>query len=216
MRARMRSLSGRDQAPTTFGAILLRLCDGCGAIAGALADSEGETVDYAGTADPFDIKVAAAELQLIKRLVHAARVPGWSEAREVLVRGSKKSFALVPIVEGYAIILQLLPHAFSVSRRALSEAIRELSNEAGLPIPDGYLDEHWTRVEVRPTTGDERRPAALWVGGQWVPVEVLGRYQDDDLERGELGFRARLTTGAEVNVVREALGRWYVEDLPET
>lgn len=211
----MRSLSGRDQAPSTFGAILLRLCDSCGALAAALVDAEGETVDYAGTVDPFDIKVAAAELQLIRALVYGSRFPTWPETRQILVRGAKKSFAVVPLVEGYAIVLQLLPHAFSVSRRALGEAIRELCTEAGLSLPEAFLEEHWTRVEVRASSLDERRPAALWMRGQWVPVEVLGRYQDDDLDRGELGFRARLATGAEVNVVREALGRWYAEDLPE-
>ncbi len=216
MRARQRSLSGRDQAASAFGAILLRLCDSVGAPGAALVDPEGETVDYAGTVSPFDIKVAAAELRLILKEVLYSGVSIWSETDEIILRGSKKSFALVTLEEGYAIVIQLLPHCFSVSYRAVSEAAREASIEAGLPLSPRYIEgEHWTRVEVRPTPGDERRPLAIWHGGTWCAVEVLGRYQDTDLERGELGYRARLATGAEVGLVREQLGRWYAEELPQ-
>jgi hypothetical protein len=44
-------------------------------------------------------------------------------------------------------------------------------------------------------------------------VELLGRYESRLLEEGEVGFRARLANGEEVNLVRERLGRWYAEDL---
>jgi hypothetical protein len=39
----------------------------------------------------------------------------------------------------------------------------------------------------------------------------LGRYLN--LDRRELGFRARLTSGAEFALVREPLGYWYAGDL---
>lgn len=193
---------------------MLRLCDSVGAPGAALVDPEGETVDYAGTIDPFDIRIAAAELRLILKEVSAVSI--WSDTDEIILRGSKKSFALVAMEEGYAIVIQLLPHCFSVSYRAVSEAVREASSEAGLPLASRYVEgEHWTRVEVRPTPGDERRPHAIWYGGTWCVVEVLGRYHDADLDRGELGYRARLANGAEVGLVREQLGRWYAEELPQ-
>ena len=49
---------------------------------------------------------------------------------------------------------------------------------------------------------------AIWVSGGWSPLEVLGRWRAG-LGRGDVGYRARLPTGAEVNLVRERLGRWY-------
>jgi hypothetical protein len=42
-------------------------------------------------------------------------------------------------------------------------------------------------------------------------VEVLGVY---GAEKGNLGFRARLDSGAELTLVRERLGRWYADAVP--
>jgi hypothetical protein len=41
-------------------------------------------------------------------------------------------------------------------------------------------------------------------------LEVLGRWPSD-LSRGDVGYRARLPSGAELTLVREPLGRWYVD-----
>ncbi len=215
MRPRQRTLTGRDQAASAFGGILLKLCDSVGAPMAALVDALGETVDYAGTHDPFDIRVAAAEWQLALRELQACSIPGWHDAHQVFIRGAKRSFALIALEEGYAIVIELVTHSFSVSHRALGEAIRELCIEAGLKVPQSYAaDDGWTRVEVKPSRFDERKPEALWFSGGWCPLELLGRYTNDDLSTGEVGFRVRLITGAEVNLVREKLGRWYAEDLP--
>jgi hypothetical protein len=210
---RLRTLTGRDQAVSAFSAILLRLCDNVGSPGAALVDAGGETVDYAGTVDPYEIRVAAAEAQLLLSVVRTSSL--WRDTHEVLIRGSSRSFAIIVVDEGYSIVIQLLPYCFSVSERALAEAVREICLEAGLLIPPWYRDsERWSRVEVRAARGEKRRPTAIWFAGQWCPVEVLGRYRDDDLGRGDVGYRARLTSGAEFNLVREQLGRWYAEDLP--
>ena len=160
-----RASGTRDQDATPFGAVLLRLCDSTGALAAALVDQEGETVDYAGTVEPFEIRVAAAEWRLVLRALGSSLVPGWAETNQIIVRARQRSFAVVALPEGYAIVLEVA-----------------------------------------------RRPHALWFGSSWVPIEVLGRYQ----LRGETGYRARLSNGAEINLVREKLGRWYAEDLPQS
>lgn len=213
---RSRTLHGRDQATTPFGGTLLRLCDNTGAMGAALVDQEGETVDYAGTIDPYEIRVAAAEWRLVLRVVGESRVPSWSDTEELIVRSRRRSYAVRLLPEGYAIVLQLLSHCFSVSHRALGEAVRDLCAEAGLSLPAATRDrDKWTRVEVHTAPEDQRRPVSIWVGSVWSRVEVLGRYDETSLERGEVGYRARLANGAEVNLVREQLGRWYAEDLPE-
>ena len=216
MKARRRTLSGRDQAATPFGGALMRLCDNTGALGAALVDSQGETVDYAGMIEPYEIKVAAAEWRLVLMVLGQSRIPTWSDTHELMVRARRRSYAVRLLPEGYAIVLQLLSHCFSISHRALGEAVRELCAEAGLELPRELHDrEKWTRVEVNTMPHDQRRPAAIWVGTAWARVEVLGRYDRAALEKGEVGFRARLANGAEVNLVREQLGRWYAEDLPE-
>ncbi len=206
----------RDQATTPFGGILSRLCDGTGAIGAALVDQEGEPVDYAGTVDSYEIRIAAAELRLVLKAITESRISDWRETRELMIRARRVSFAVVPMPEGYAVVLQLKPRCFSLSRRAIAEATRELSQEAGLELPRWLAPrERWSRVEIRPAPGDPRRPVAVWVGSTWCRVDVLGRYDAVHLDRGEIGYRARLASGAEINLVREQLGRWYAEDLPD-
>jgi hypothetical protein len=216
MSSRRRSLASRDQATTPFGATLLRLCESTGARGAALVDQEGETVDYAGELDPYEIRVAAAEWRLVLRVVAEARAFHWPETEELMVRARRRSFAILRLPEGYALVLQLGAHCFSLSPRAVAEAVREVCAEAGLELPRSVRPiENWSRVEVQHVPGDTRRPSAVWVGGAWSRVELLGRYDVGLLGRGEVGFRARLANGAEINLVRERLGRWYAEDLPE-
>ncbi len=50
------------------------LCDDCGALAAALVDGEGETVDYAGLLSPYDIKVLAAEWRIVLAVLHDSRL----------------------------------------------------------------------------------------------------------------------------------------------
>lgn len=209
---RRRSLAPRDQAASAFSTILLRLVDGTDAVSAMLVDADGETVDYAGAGSPFDLKVAAAEWRLVLRVLEGSRVPHWRQSREVYFRGGARSFAVFSMTDGYALVLELPSRAFDVSPRALAEASRELEAEGGLRLERVPADEErWARIDVRPASDDHRRPAAVWVEGAWVNVEVLGRYT---LGPRETGYRARLATGAELTLIREPLGRWYADVLP--
>jgi hypothetical protein len=212
MKGRRRSIGDRDQRATAFSAALMRLCDAASALGAALVDAEGETVAFAGVVDPFDIKVAAAEWAVVISRLRAMRVPLLAGTEIVRVRARKKSFVMSALADDYSLIVQLLPHAFAISERAMSEAVREVSLEAGLPLPPSCLraKEQWCRVDVRCEPAPSRRPAALWVRGGWLPLEVLGRWTRG-LGSHEVGYRARLKSGAEFALVRERLGRWYTE-----
>ena len=199
-----------------FNTILLRFCDATPAVGAALVDHQGETVDFAGVLDAFDIKVAAAEWRIVLDLVLGSRVASWPEANELLIRGGRASFVVVPLTEGYALVAQLVRHAFFVSPRAIAEAARSLCREAGLANPAGSERVRWARVEVQPSLYDERRPHALWRNGSWCPVTVLGRYRDGELPHCEVGYRVRISAGTDLTLVREPLGFWYAdEDLGE-
>lgn len=216
MSSRRRTYAGRDQDASAFSAALMRLCDGVGALGAALVDSEGEAVDYAGDLDPFDIKIAAAELCVILAELRRSKVPYWAETEELLIRGSARSYYAHMLGEGYAVVLELLPHAFGVSRRGMLEAIRELCKESGLTLPRSATveSERWTRVDVRCPRRPPRRPEAIWVNGAWCELSVLGSFKANPTRR-EFGYRARLATGAEITLVREALGRWYADMVPD-
>lgn len=207
----------RDQSDSAFSAILTRLCDDCGALAAALVDAEGETVDYAGLLEPYEIKVVAAEWRIVLAVVQQSRLPGFRGVSSLTVRAKRRTYFIEALTDGYAIALRLPQHSFNVSRRALSQASRELGREAGLSLPEGraqHHDAHWARVRVRTPASSRllRRPDAIWVGGDWSPITILGRYQARDLSRSELGYLARLVSGAEVFLVREPLGVWFIDN----
>ena len=216
MKRSRRSTASRDQGASAFSPILMRLCDGARAVAAALVDPAGETVDYAGGLEPYDQRVMAAEWQLVVGTLARSKVPHWPETREILVRGASKSFALITLSDGYVIVMQLLPRSFAVSQRAVAEAVREIASEAGIEnrLGGAVATGRWSRVEVRTVAGDVWRPEAIWIESSWSPPSVLGVYADAELDSREIGYRARLESGAEITLVREPMGSWYADGLP--
>jgi hypothetical protein len=212
---RRRSTALRDQEKSSFSAMLTRFCESTSTLGAALVDQEGETVDYAGKLSPYDIRIAAAELRLILSLLQRSRVRAWRNAESIYLRAQHRSFAVITLGEGYALVVVLRRRAFTISPRALSELVREVSREAGLESRPGTSQtrERWTRVEVRTAEDDRRRPALIWHGGTWCPLVIIGRYREEELRRREIGFRARLTSGEEFTLVREPLGSWYADAL---
>jgi hypothetical protein len=213
MSARGRAAIDRDQDASPFSAILWRLCEGCSAHAAALVDREGETVDYAGRISPYEIRVAAAELRLVLAFTRDAQISGFAGVNEIRIRTGRRSYAVIGLGDGYAIVLELVRHSFSVSPRALLQATRELESEAGIESVLRPGGTRWSRVEVRAASSDARRPDAVWLDGTWQTVTVLGRYRSGDLARRERGYLARLANGAEVSLVREPLGFWFADGL---
>ncbi len=211
--SRRRTHVPRDQAVSTFSATLLRLCETTGAAGAALVDQLGETVDYAGYLEPYVLKVMAAEWRIILDFVRGVKQQGFDRVHEFVVRARNRSFALIALAEGYALVLELPRGAFSFSRRAVGEAVREIEVEAGLP-PSHANNERWSKLEVQTAPGDRRRPQAVWFQGSWRPVTILGRYYVDSRPRGgAVGYRARLASGHEFALVREPMGLWFAGDL---
>lgn len=217
MTGRRSTLPPRDQEASVFSAILMRLCEGTRAIGVALVDKEGETVDYAGYRDPFALRVMAAEWRIVLDVVREVARPGFADLTELAVRASRVSFAIVALGAGYALVLELPRRGFALSRRALAQAAREIEHEAELPPTLALQRERWSRVEVQTVASDRRRPEAVWIDGAWQPLVILGRHQVAGRRgrpaRGEVGYRARVPTGLEFALVREALGAWFASDL---
>lgn len=199
-----------DQEPSAFAGILQNLCAATSARAAALVDVEGETVDYAAACDPFEIKVAAAEWGLILRFLGQARGE-LAHTQELYVRAASRSYCLVALEEGYALVMELPRWCFSVSQRAVCQAVQELSEEAGLANPLWCgAGASWRRVQVHTAEGT-RRPLAICLERRWQELSVLGRYQEPAFRPGEVGYRVRLYDGHELNLVREPLGIWYLD-----
>jgi hypothetical protein len=212
--SRRRTLVQRDQAVSSFSASMQRLCEGTGALGATLVDQQGEAVDYAGYLDPYHLRVMAAEWRLVLDIVRDAKRLGLEQVQEFTVRADKKSFVLIALGEGYALVLELPHRAFSFSRRAVTEAVREIELEAGLPpSPVTRAGERWAKLDVRTAPGNRRRPAEVWMEGSWRPVTILGRYVEAARTERFVGYRARLATGYEFALIREPLGLWFAGDL---
>ncbi|HET9954780.1 MAG TPA: hypothetical protein VFQ61_09760 [Polyangiaceae bacterium] len=200
----------RDQAPSSFAPTLGRLCSSAGVVGAALVDADGEAVDYAGRVDSFDIRVSAAEWRIILARLGRSSFGPWRGTHQLMVRGVNKSFGAVLLPEGYALVVQLLPRCFRVSPRALSEAVREICENAGLELPQNAAGQ-WRRVQVNESPAPQRRPESVWVNRKWLPVEVLGRWVDPELLPNEIGYRVRLLGGEEITLVREPLAQWFAD-----
>lgn len=205
----------RDQLETAFSGPLVRLCDALRAGGVALVDREGETVDYAGFLPPFEIRVAAAEWRLILNLLEQSRASAWRTTTELRFRGARRSYAVVRLEEGYALVIVLSRYRFAISPRAVDEAVRDVSFEAGLKLPRAPRSgrDHWIQVDVRSEGHPSRRPVAVCHQGTWRDVQVLGSFSVAGSESRAIGFRAQLKTGEEVTLVREPFGRWYIDTL---
>ncbi len=202
------TIAPRDIDATAFTRILDDLLQRVpGAYAAALVDAEGETVDYSGRGDPFDLKVAAAHLQLVLQGIDRFGALGTS--RWLVVRGPKKSIAATVLPDGYALVLLLKPRAaFTISSRAISACAHALAVEAGftqVERRDGGKARVWFPVSVE--IDGRGRPVTI---NQQSTVEVLGVVMG--LSVRERGFRVRTAGGNEVTLIREPKGRWYADE----
>lgn len=207
-----RGIAGRDQGVSAFSATLGRLCDCISAIAVALVDDEGETVDYAGYLPPYSAKVMAAELGIVRRVQSQSRAPDLAASHRIIIRARHYSYHLESVDQAYTLVVQMPRYAFRISQRAIAEAVREICGEAQMPLPARFRNEHWTRVEVLRSDGNKKqRPKALWLNGKWTPIEVLGQVLLPGATDREVGFRARLGMGEEITLVSEGFDRWFVD-----
>jgi hypothetical protein len=199
----------RDQDVTPFTPILQRLVDATpGGQAAALVDYEGETVDYVGDVDTFELKVSAAHWQLV--FSEMSETSFFNQTRQIVVRARGRGYVLRRLPSNYVLLLIVYPHAaFSASQRTLEEAEARLRAEAGWPRP-AYSSPPWFRVDVETPPHDRCRPIRLRAANGWQPVEVMGCMVG--LKPREKGFRVRLPSGAEMLLVRERPGRWFADE----
>lgn len=195
----------RDQGQSAFSPILVDLVARMpGARAAALVDAEGETVDYAGTSTPYEVRLAAAHWRIV--LQRTQEQPSFRATRTLAVRTARRSFVLYALPQRYALVIVLSCGAGLASwRRALPACARRLAEEAGWP-QSGWAS--WYPVDV--DCDARRRPALLHIGGAAVPIEILGSVASA-FAREERGWRVRCGR-EEVTLVRERGSLWYSDE----
>jgi hypothetical protein len=199
----------RDQHESAFAAILADLVLRVpGARSAALVDRDGETVDYAGRGNPYEMRVAAAHLRIV--LDETLGQPSLAAVRSLVVRAARASFAIHALPDGYALVVLLTRGAgFRGLGRAVSACTRSMADEAGWTparsawyAMDVVVDPRGAPDKARPVrSGAKPEPE--------VPVEILGRYRFAEHERA---WRVRVPTGVELTLVREPGGFWYADE----
>jgi hypothetical protein len=199
----------RDQHESAFAAILSSFVARIpGARGAALVDSEGETVDYAGSAKPFDVKVAAAHWRIV--LDEALATPGLRDVRSIAVRAARASYVVQVLPDGYALVVVMMRSAgFSGWQRAVASCAHALGEEAGWNQGAAELPPKWFPVTV--LRDERRRPAAVRADGRLHPLEILGTLQAG-LSSRERAWRIRFESGLEATLVREPGGACYLDE----
>ena len=196
----------RDQPASSFAAILGQLLERTpGARAAVLVDFEGETVDYAGSMAPFDLRIAAAHFRIV--LDAAAGLRQLGTLRSLAVRAAKRTYLAYELGDGYALVLVLARRAGLFGwERAVSDAATALAREAGWKSTP---KRSWHAVDV---DCDARgRPMAIILDrGTTETLEILGTVIG--LRSREHGWRVRLRSGVETTLVREIGGVWYCDE----
>lgn len=222
-RLRCRREARDEQEPSPFASILGALVARvAGARGAALVDGEGETVDYAGRVDPFDLRLTAAHLRIVlhelARLGRAERSLG--APRSFALRAAKRSFIAWSLPDEYALVVALGRRAgMGEPSRAFAACERALCREAGWSTRASLPPWHPVAVDC----DRKRRPLhvrSAAVAGplaqddapheQSHDVHVLGAIVG--LPRRERGYRVRLASGREISLLREAGGFWYADE----
>lgn len=197
------SAAPRDMEASPFSAILSEyIARVPGAMAAALVDSGGETVDYAGKYDIFELKVVAAHFRIL--LGEASPLGAGSPITQLIVRGKKRAVVALLAPDGYAVVVVLRRRAgFAPQELTVRVMMEALAREAGWGMPPS----RWSPVTVR--RDGRGRPLELLdqdpQGAERViALEVLGTF-------GKRGFRVRAADGHEFSLVREPKNRWYAD-----
>jgi hypothetical protein len=205
----------RDQHESAFAAILASFVSRVvGARAAVLVDSEGETVDYAGRVDPFDLRVAGAHWRIV--IDQAAEQPSMLGAQLLIVRATRRSYLVSTLPDGYALVVVLARRAgFSGWERALSVCTLALGEEAGWTWNRVAKPAPWFPLDV--VADPRHRPRAVRDGDRLRHVEILGSIVDRAATRTrtrprERGWRVRVDTGLEAMLIREPGGTWYSDE----
>jgi hypothetical protein len=213
-----RGAAARDQQESAFAEILLDLIQRVpGARTAALVDRQGETVDYAGLAPPFETRLAAAHWRIVLDTVREQRA--LATMHSLVVRAARASFIVQALPEGYALVLALARGAgFRGWQRAVPACAGRLRAEAGwLAVRPAA----WFAVDVacdergrpRALRGEPSRRADGTAGTAETTLEVLGRLSTD-LSPHERAWRVRLSSGTEAMLVCESGAFWYTDEPP--
>lgn len=197
----------RDQAVTGFtrhlNALLRQLPE---AVCAVFIDTEGETVDLSSRMDPFEARIAGAEMAIVLGSARTAQTKlGHGALIELRIEATERSIIARTVSDGYDLVV--LTRSPSISARTAettaATAIALLA-ESRLPPPPSYAV--LRSVEQRESRTGMKVPSAFEENGVRRRIEsVLGHRR----EGNQITFLVRLDDGEEMVIAHDAdSGRW--------
>ena len=134
----------RDQDATAFSKHLETLLHELPeAICAVFVDGEGETGDLASRVEPFEARIAGAEMSIVLHGLRIVRAKlGEGALIELRIEGTTRSILVRHVSVGYDLVVLLAAAAISARAAEVTAAMAvTLLNEAGLkPPPGGFYD----------------------------------------------------------------------------
>lgn len=205
----------RDQIESSFTRPLRRTVRCHSSVLAALfVDAEGECVDYCSCIDPYDAKVAGAQMQVsVAEVRRFARRIGGGRSALTEVVGERRCFVLREIGDGYSVVVviqgRLIDQAILVATEKCASVLRA---EAGLATPSwdpkGILE-----VITRDAVGWDYAPLGYVEHGIVHKVQdVLGRWEEDGgISAGSLVcFRVRNEAGDELTLAHDDIEKAWL------
>lgn len=218
MRPPRSSESPREELPTAFTPILRQLWQSSlQVLIAAVADMEGECVDYVTSLQPYEAKVNAAHGRVLVAIAEQEAPAGWGELQIVEVHGEVRELWARRIDEEYTLVLVFGIGADRLSlQRAMARAVEQFRREAGMATPAWEPASLPLYVELREARGLPHAPAAYALEGERIEVAyVLGWWSEGEPgARSEcLCFRVHTERGEELTLVHDVVrGGWSIRD----
>jgi hypothetical protein len=203
----------RDLAESGFTAVLRRVYGtNTALLAVVFIDMEGECIDYVSGLDPFEAKVAAAQMHTLLNQVRGARgTVSHGETLALEVVASERESWIWRIGEEYGLVA-VLETGFDRAqlREVLTGASEDFRREIGLIAPVWEAFHERLSVRVRASPGWKYAPEGFSVGGSRIAIsDVLGRWTEQPL----VCFRVRTLDGRELTLVHdEGSEHWTVRE----
>lgn len=218
MKPSRRPESPREELPTAFTPILRQLWQSSPEVwVAAVADMEGECVDYVTSLDPYEAKVNAAHGRVLVAGAEQEAPGSWGELQIVEIRGEVRELWARRIDEEYTLVLVFGIGAHRLSlQRAVRRAVEQFRSEAGMATPTWEPASLPLYVELREARGLPHAPVAYALEGERIEVaHVLGWWPER--ERGpsseRLCFRVHTESGEELTLVHDVVrDGWSIRD----
>lgn len=196
-------MTKREQDESSLTVVLRAVAESDASLrAVVFVDQEGECIDYWADLDPFDAKIAAAQMIVVLADASARLAArGFGPVHEVTITSEETQLVATWVSEEYfLVLLRGVEDAPFLLRDAVEQARLALRRDAALPTPAWERRGRIVDVTTRGSSAWPYAPVSFRERGEGVEIEhVLGCWDED----GQTCFRVRTADGRELTLAHD-------------